>query len=560
MPPSGLHSLRILNLASRSHINSLLVAPSPAPSPVHHQNQIANSSTPISKHSSKPYLRTLLALNTAPGLTASKLRTTSTLPSTTTSDAQLQRRTKILRATIAIQRWFRAKRWKMKAQKGFHKQSPENDAAATVIQTWFRRKVLKWRLARLASTAKIVRILKSVEDIMAHLLVDGSGDRGNVSVSGGVMSSNNTNRIPGTCHIPNPSNSVSGSVSSGFIGGGLFADYREPDEILSMSGISDSESHTSSPQPFSRRIPSNSHFTSFSPISSPRLVPTIVQVQSNVSALHNLISEVKNVPSTSPRVRKMKQSTMSLIERYIECVLDRTLGYDLAQHQLDALHITAASSSANNSVYAPSNNGFHEETMSSNGDTTTSASAKGGMGGSFHIDKLIVIRRMEYALMQSIYGLGHGSSSGVEVITSSHEGFPVHHYSNSINNNNGNRFLHASNSSEDAAADYILSDFYDDAAFLGLEQGFGDKRHGGSGIRSRESSTVASMCEIAITDTDSEVSHDERVCGCSSRRICKRGSGLGICRNIVNPMAGVNDENAMDYAYSEAGSDVWEIV
>ncbi|KAJ3031557.1 UNVERIFIED_CONTAM: hypothetical protein HDU68_002655 [Siphonaria sp. JEL0065] len=516
---------------------------------------------PISKHSSKPYLRTLLALNTAPSLTASKLRTSSTLPPFQTSDTQFQNRTKILRATIAIQRWFRAKQWKKKPQKGF-KQSPESDVAASIIQQWFRPKVLKWRLARLASTAKIVKILKSVESIMSHLLVDGSGDRANILVLEAFPLLNaNTNCILGTCDIPNLSSSIAGSVSSGYIGGGLYVDYRESDEVLSMAGFSDSDSHTSSPQPFSRRIPSNSHITTFSPISSPRLLPTIVQVQSNISALHNLVSEVKNVRSTSPRIKKMKQSTVSLIERYIECVLHRNLEYHFAQHQLDTLHI-AATSSASNSVYAPSNNGHHEGTLSSNGNMTNSKDGMGG-GGAFHIDKLIVIRRMEYALMQSIYGLGHGSSSDAEVITCNHEGFPVNRYSSLTSNNysckNGNRFSHTSNASEDAAADYILSDFYD---AVGLGQGFGNGR--GPGIRSREYSTAASMCEIAITDSDSEVSHDERVCRCaaSSQRgmVCKRGSGLDICRNIVNPMAGVNDENAMDHTYSEGGSDVWEIV
>ncbi|KAJ3294967.1 hypothetical protein HDU79_010040 [Rhizoclosmatium sp. JEL0117] len=523
LPLHSQHALRVLS----SNNNSLNSASSPLPPAIP-----ASQSNPLI---AKPYLRNLLALNSAPGLTASKLRNPHILSQPTASADQLQRRKNILRATVRIQRWARANILnKSKKAVGYFKASPINTAAAVKIQRWFRKRLLKIRFARLVSTAKIVKILKSVEGVMSNLLMEGT--------SGCVV---NASRIPGTAPSPLShvfhQNSINSSISSN----AGFMEMKDEEESLSMSGISggsmDLDNFTNSPRAFSttsgtKRVTSHSHFpTYFSPISSPRLVPTVVHLQSYITSLSNLIQEVSTVPSTSPRISKMKQSTILLIERYIDCVLEdpvsSSVAFDFAQHQLDALRITTTTS--NNVETAISNHGgvsvegtAQDETTSTDESNTTHSSMK----GSSHLDKLIIIRRMEYALMQSIYGLGHGSSTSSEIITSRMEGFPSY-------------------SSANAAEDYILSDFYNDAAFAGIESPAGRQR-------SRESSTVASLFEVAI-DTDSEAGMSEGLRKCCVKGLCRRN---GVCRGEMNGKYGGSDENQAVDRYSESGSEIWEMI
>ncbi|KAI9342588.1 hypothetical protein BDR26DRAFT_859217 [Obelidium mucronatum] len=381
-----------------------------------------------------------------------------------------------------------------------------------------------------------------------------------IDSSTGTSSQNITHNSVGSS---SSSNSNSSSVLNGVFGGLQFTDC---DETSSLSNVSirsndgGKSSHKIQHLSVTTTITTQHQLATFSPIASPNLIPTIVQVQSQTQTLSNLKEQVSCIPSTSPRVHKMKQSTVALIERYIDCISDRNQGHvhDLGHLQLDEL-VNYMNGESSGILCSKSEHA--DETSSSNGSTTTTTTTTTSIKGSgVTIDKLINIRRMEYALMQSIYGLGHGSSCGVgnEVVTCSHEGWFA-----SRQSYQGHHFK-KEKSHEDAVMEHILSDFSsNDAAFMG-KFGFTDSRREGG--RSRDSSTVASMCEVVFTDTESEAASESDAfvaCHCA-RGMCRKSGGFGACRSCtgsysVGGMVASNDENVLD-RFSETGSDIWEIV
>ncbi|KAJ3073104.1 hypothetical protein HDU98_002249 [Podochytrium sp. JEL0797] len=408
--------------------------------------------------------------------------------------------------------------------------------AAKLIQRCIRKALLRRRFARLVSTAKIVKILNALEHVMS---------------------------IP-THNTPTHSTTTEDIMNL---------------EALSLSAISvssttesnnlNASSYTTTTSP--QRVPSHSHLLhlsptpapTFSPLSSPRLIPTLSQLHAQATALSSLISQVETVPSTSPRVEKMKQSTIALIERYRECLLDHrtpasAVPMDAHQLHLESVQITRGSvstssrgggdSSTTHTTHSPPLSTAAQETGSNHAAATDDSVTSSLRVTSLDLDRLIQIRRMEYALMQSIYGVGHGFSgaSGVShaVVTTDRE------------------TAGGGGGGGDLAADSILGDIYNESRGGGpgsrLEYG---------GYRSRASSTVASLYEVTLETDDfgspsarggpSGPSGSSGVGGMVGSGVLKRCCVRGLCKRGAG---GVGCRNDDCFSESEAGSDVWEII
>ncbi|KAJ3408301.1 hypothetical protein HDU80_006162 [Chytriomyces hyalinus] len=401
------------------------------------------------------------------------------------------------RAAMTLQRWIRKRVLKRNA-----KFSPASMNAAIRIQRWFRATLLRHRIARLASTMSLVRILHSMESIMTQF----STARNEFTVQ------------------PLP---------------------------LTTSTLM---AQATSLRAYSVRVQPNDE-------NQPCLYPTdssssSTEIQSHIARLTNLISMVMKIPvpitpkSHHARMTRIKLCTVELIERHIDYALEfANSGNSHAGHLQEAIFTVGEDQQDADADVLAEDEGClgngkatEDEIPELNGNLTTDAEnfavqSQGSRCSSKcesyvaatpssnpQLNKLAVIHRMEYELMQSVYGMAETACDGNLSMTSILEDFKSGCADGSIRgpcDGDSRRFC-----ARVMSPDYVLRDIMDSAnGSLGVfgqqqqlrpllqskalqqqQQHLQQPRLQPYGLLRQTSAcpSVASMFEIPITDTESD--------------------------------------------------------
>ncbi|KAI8827818.1 hypothetical protein BJ741DRAFT_670755 [Chytriomyces cf. hyalinus JEL632] len=403
------------------------------------------------------------------------------------------------RAAVTLQRWTRNRVLKRSS-----KFSLASTNAAIRIQRWFRATSLRHRITRLASTMSLVRILHSMESIMTQF---------------------STTRNEFTLQpLPLTASTLMAQATS-----------------LCTYSVLVQPSDENQPCLF----PADSSSSS-------------TEIQSHIARLTNLISMVMKIPvpitpkSHHARMTRIKLCTVELIERHIDYALEFansgnshhaghlqeavfTVGEDQQDADADVLAVedegcVGTGKAKEDDIPETDGNpitdaeNFAVQSQGSRSSSKCESYVAAAPSSNSQLNKLTVIHRMEYELMQSVYGMAETACDGNLSMTSILEDFKNGCVDGSIrapDDGDSRRFC-----ARVMSPDFVLRDIMDSAngslgvfgqqqllrpllqnkAFQQQQQHLQQPRLQPYGLLRQTSAcpSVASMFEIPITDTESD--------------------------------------------------------